>query len=101
MPLLQIETLLRAHAIPGLHWLIDEAMLYLANSWSRPGNGLFDPSNSRNLEIALDLAMAQILLPHAGGRMREDAALRAQLLATLTGQFPRSAGFVSTLAHPQ
>ena len=101
MSLLQIEALLRAHAIPGLHGLIDEAMLYLANSWSRLGNGLFDLSTSRNLEIALDLAMAQILLPHAGDRMREDAALRAKLLSTLTGQFPRSAGFVADLATSQ
>ena len=101
LPLLQIEALLRAHAIPGLHGLIDEAMLYLANSWSRLGHGLFDPSNSRNLEIALDLAMAQILLPHVEDRMRENSALRAHLLAALTGQFPRSAGFVSAIATPQ
>ena len=101
LPLLQIEALLREHAIPNLHELIDEAMLYLANSWSRLGNGLFDPSIPRNLEIALDLAMAQILLPHAGEKMRDDEVLRVQLLSTLTRQFPRSTGFVAALANPQ
>jgi energy-coupling factor transporter ATP-binding protein EcfA2 len=101
LPLLRIEALLREHAILNLHELIDEAMLYLANSWSRLGNGLFDPSIPRNLEIALDLAMAQILLPHAGEKMREDEVLRVQLLSTLTRQFPRSTGFVAALANPQ
>ncbi|HJW89142.1 MAG TPA: hypothetical protein VJ436_00730 [Anaerolineales bacterium] len=101
MPLLQIEALLKEHAIPDLHWLMDEAMLYLANSWSRLGNGLFNPSPKDNLKIALDLAMAQILLPHAVDRMRDNATLRKQLLAALTVQFPRSAAFVSALAYPQ
>jgi len=97
LPLLQIEALLKARAMPDVDWLIDETMLYLANSWSRLGNGLFDPSNRRNLDIALDLAIAQILLPHVEDRMRENVALREQLLTAISGQFPRSAGFV--LAH--
>ncbi len=99
MPLLQIEALLREHAIPDPHWLIDEAMLYLANSWSRLGNGLFNPSPMDNLMIALDLAMTQILLPHTVDRMRENEALRERLLVTLSGQFPRSAAFVSAMAN--
>lgn len=98
MPLLQIEALLRAHAIPDLHWLIDEAMLYLANSWSRLGNGLFDPSNSRNLEIALDLAMARILLSHVVDRVRDNATLREQLLAVVSGQFPHSTASIAAMA---
>ncbi len=99
-PLLRIEALLREQAIPDLHWMIDDAMLYLANSWSRLGNGLFDPSNSRNLEIALDLVIAQIILPRAVDRLRENVTLREQLLAASTGQLPRSAAFVLALAYP-
>ena len=98
MPFLQLEALLRAHAILDLDWLVDEVMLYLANSWSRLGNGLFDPSNSRNLEIALDLAMAQILLLQARDRIRDNATLREQLLAVVTGQFPHSAVSIAAMA---
>lgn len=98
LPLLQMEALLRAHAIPDLHGLIDEAMLYLANSWSRLGNGLFDPSNAHNLEIALDLAMAQILLSHAGDRVRDDATLREKLLAVVSAQFPHSTAYIADMA---
>ncbi len=99
MPLFQIEALLREHAIPDLHEVIDEAVLYLANCWSRLGNGLFDPSLKDNLMIALDLAIAQILLPRVGDRIREDATLRKQLLTALTVEYPRSAAFVSTLTY--
>ncbi|HLE52902.1 MAG TPA: hypothetical protein VI755_12620 [Anaerolineales bacterium] len=98
LPLLQMDALLRAHAIPDSHWLIDEAMLYLANSWSRLGNGLFDPSNARNLEIALDHAIAQILLPQAGDRMRDNATLREQLLGIASVQFPHSIAYIAAMA---
>lgn len=98
LPLLQMEALLRAYAIPDFHGLIDEAMLYLANSWSRLGNGLFDPSNARNLEIALDLAMAQTLLSRAGGRVRDDSTLREKLLAVVSVYFPHSTAYIAAMA---
>ena len=97
-PLFQVEALFRAHAVPFLYSVIDETMIYLANSWSRLGNGLFDPSTSHNLRIALDLAIAQILLPRAVEAIRSMAVLPEQLQALLAGKYPRSAAFVSSLA---
>jgi|SRR3990172_1687324 len=99
MPLIQVEALLREHAIPNLHWLMDEVMLYLANSWSRLDNGLFDPSDPRNLTIALDLAISQILLPGTADMLRRLGILREQLHNLLAGQFPRSAAFVYSFAE--
>lgn len=97
-PLLQIEALLGTHATLYSGSLVDEAMVYLGNSWSRLGNGLFDRSNSGNLRTALDLAIAQILLPHSVDPLRDNATLRERLLDIMSDQFPRSAMFVSALA---
>jgi len=98
-PLVEIEAVLQDHNIQFSDSLIDEAMVYLANSWSSQGNGLFDPSTSRNLEIALDLAIAQTILPHTADAMQRNPVLREELLAVLSGQFPRSAAFISALAN--
>jgi hypothetical protein len=96
-PLLQVEAILKRH-ISSLHLAIDEVMIYLANSWSRSGNGLFHPSPDRNLAIALDLAIAQILLPRAADAIRNLETLRNRLKIILAGQFLRSDAFVTALA---
>jgi hypothetical protein len=96
-PLLQVEATLKRH-ISSLDLAIDEVMIYLANSWSRLGNGLFHASPERNLVIALDLAIAQILLPRAVEAIRNLEILRNQLINILAGQFSRSAAFVVALA---
>ena len=96
-PLLQVETILKRY-ISSLDFAIDDAMIYLANSWSRLGNGLFHSTSDRNLTIALDLAIAQILLPRAADAIRNLETLRNQLNIILTGQFFRSAAFVTTLS---
>jgi hypothetical protein len=70
----------------------DEVMIYLANSWSRSGNGLFHPSPDRNL------AIAQILLPRAADAIRNLETLRNRLKIILAGQFLRSDAFVTALA---
>lgn len=97
-PLLQIEALLREHAIPNLDWLIDEVMRYLANAWSKIGNGLFSSSPVENLKIALDLAIAQILLPLTVDVIRKNVTLRERLVAIVTNQLPRSADTVAAVA---
>ena len=96
-PLLQVEAILKRY-ISSLDLATDEVMIYLANSWSRLGNGLFHPSPDHNLEIALDLAIAQILLPRAVDAIRNLETLRNRLKIILSGQFLRSAAFVTALA---
>lgn len=96
-PLLQVEAILKRY-IPSLELLMDEVMIYLANSWSKSGNGLFHSVPDRNLTIALDLAIAQILLPRAVDAIRNLEILRNRLINVLLGQFWHSAAFVTALA---
>ena len=95
-PLLQVEAILKRY-ISSLDLATDEVMIYLANSWSRSGNGLFHPSPDRNLTIALDMAIAQILLPRAVDAIRNLETLRNRLKIILADQFLRSATFVAAL----
>lgn len=90
--LLQVEATLRKY-ISSLDLAVDEIMIYLANSWSRLGNGLFHPSPEGNLAIALDLAITQILLPRAVDVIRSKDLLRDRLLSIFADKYPRSAGF--------
>jgi len=96
-PLIRIEALLRQHvadlppSVPG------EAMIYLANAWTRQGAGLFDLSPTANLEIALDLSITQSILPHAQASIQQSPALREELRVMLNGKFPRSAALLEGL----
>ena len=95
-PLLQVAAILKRH-ITSLEHVIDEVMIYLANSWSRIGNGLFHSSPDRNLAIALDLAIAQILLPRAVDAIRNQEILRNRLKSMLAGRFLHSVAFLTML----
>lgn len=96
-PLLQVGDLLKQYAVQWPDAVISETMIYLANAWSREDGGLFDQAVSRNLAIALDLAMAQTLSPRIGEAIRHSTALQRQLKGALDGQFPRSAAFLESL----
>jgi hypothetical protein len=90
--LLQVDATLRKY-ISSLDLAKDEVMIYLANSWSRLGNGLFHPSPDRNLVIALDIAITQLLLPRAIDAIRSKEMLRDRLISVFADKYPRSAGF--------
>ncbi len=81
--------------ISCLDLALDEVIIYLANSWSRLGDGLFHPSPDRNLAIALDLAITQILLPRAVNAIRKEESLRDRLIEILADKYPRSTGFMT------
>lgn len=95
--LLQVEATLRKY-ISSLDLAVDEVMIYLANSWSRLGDGLFHPSPDRNLAIALDMAIKQILLPRAVDAIRSRETLRNRLLDIFADEYPRSTGFATMQA---
>jgi hypothetical protein len=92
--LLQVKANLH-HYVSCLDLALDEVIIYLANSWSRLGDGLFHPSPDRNLAIALDLAISQILLPRAVEAIRNEESLRDRLMGILTDKYPHSTGFMT------
>jgi hypothetical protein len=81
-----------------LDQITDEVMINLANSWSRLGNGLFHSSIDRNLSIALDLAISQIVLPCVADEIGCLETLCKQLIKVLADRYPRSAAFTMALA---
>lgn len=96
-PLLLVEQLLNGHQVylPGS--VAAQALIYLANAWSKQGYGLFARSTPDNLVIALDLAIGHILLPRIGRLLQERATLCSQLREVMQ-RFPRSAAFLESLS---
>jgi energy-coupling factor transporter ATP-binding protein EcfA2 len=89
-----VQDVFQAHGLEFSPALLDEVILYLANSWSAQGNGLFDPSMPRNLAIAFDLALAQLVLPRSLKVIRSSETMQEELHSTLDGQLPRSSAFL-------
>ena len=92
--IMAVRGILQAHGLEFSPALLDEVILYLANAWSRERNGLFDPSTSRNLAIASDLALAQLVLPHNFKTIRSSESLQEKLYSVLDERLPRSCAFL-------
>jgi len=93
VPFLKVVQCLNNHDLSLPSSVLDRCVIYLANAWSIRGQGLFDPITCRNLEIASDLAIKQILLPGIESQIRSSRSLR-QELHDLLGIFPRSLAFL-------
>ena len=94
-PLSHVAITIEKHTGQFPKLAIDEALIYLANCWSRQGHGLFDPLSSCNLVIALDLVMAQSLLPRIYKKIHRSVHLRRELQDLLGDQFPQTATFLT------
>jgi hypothetical protein len=95
MPLLEVESILMKHGVDfSTRQVTVEAVIYLSNAWSNQDNGLFHPSLSRNLLIALDFVISQIILPRAWDSIKWSSKLFASLKAFLGNQFPLSTAFL-------
>ena len=94
-PLSQAAAVIEEHTGQFPKPAIDEAIIYLANCWSEQGHGLFDSLSSRNLAIALDLAIAQSLLPRVNKKVHRSRPFRRELQELLRDQFPQAATFLN------
>lgn len=68
----------------------NEILIYLANAWSIEKEGLFSSTFDRNHAVALDLAVAQFILPRIWESINTSQKLRGQLMEYLVDRFPRS-----------
>lgn len=98
LPLFLIESLFEEEAIPLPRTLFYEALIYLANSWSRQGSGLFHSAPADNLSTAIDLVIAQSYLPRCGKWIRRSNVLQEKLRELLKGNYPRAASTLAALA---
>jgi len=99
-PAIEVISLLLRNGVP-LHTrgVTSEVLIYLANSWSELGTGLFDPSLMQNLAIALDLALAQFVLPHGWTTLASSSSLRRDVENLLGNRFPYSQAFLNQMAR--
>ena len=72
------------------------AAIYLANAWSDDGSGLFASEFQANLSIAIDMALAHVVLPPLAGALRASLSLRCAIQRELEG-FPRGRALVECL----
>jgi hypothetical protein len=99
-PLRRVRELLEKSVVRRLpQAVMDDMMIYLANSWSQAGIGLFDLQNNRNVTFALDLVIAQTLLPHLAEALSQSMTLIERVGELLNGQFPRSEVFLTSLGR--
>jgi hypothetical protein len=95
-PLLEVQSILMKHGVDfSTRQVTGEAVIYLSNAWSNLDNGLFHPSMSRNLLIALDFTISQIILPRAWGSIKQSSILLSSLKAFLGNHFPQSISFLN------
>jgi hypothetical protein len=92
-PFLVVVRLLSEQRIRVPSSVTGETLIYLANSWTKGGIGLFDRDTSNNLATSLDLAFTQILLPRIVPMIRGRSMLRRQLKRAMNA-FPRAVAFL-------
>ena len=96
-PLFQTAIVLKRHKILMPNSVIQSAMVYIANSWSTNGTGLFSRDTSTNLNIALDLAISQTLLMPVEDKLADSAILRKNLISIFRDRFPQSGNLIRNL----
>ena len=89
-----IRRILQTYGLDFTPGMLDEVVLYMANAWSVKGNGLFDSLSDRNLAIATDLVLAQLVLPRYLEAIRLSRTLQADLYTVLDGHFPHCIGLL-------
>ena len=92
----RLDSRLHNRGLELSHWVTRSAAIYLANAWSDNGDGLFAAESQANLAIAMDMALAQVVLPPLAGALRASLSLRCAILRELEG-FPRGRALVERL----
>jgi hypothetical protein len=95
-PFLKVVQRLNNAGRPLPSSVMDHCITYLANAFSIQGEGLFDQIPYRNLEIASDMVIEQILLLSSREKIRASRRIR-QELHDLLRTFPRSQAFLGAL----
>jgi len=92
--IMSVRAILLEHRVELPPTLLNQVILFLANVWSQKGIGLFDLCTSRNLAIASDLALAQLVLPRNLKEIRSSEILQRELDSILDERLPRSSAFL-------
>lgn len=94
LPLVQTLDLMYRHNVSLPHEVMGRVVRYLANSWTKAGNGIFDPVPLNNLNQSLDLALAQHVLPWIAAVQPQPTRLLNRLDGIFNGRFKQASTFV-------
>jgi hypothetical protein len=73
-----------------------EALVFVANSFTEGGSGVFETGARDNTLVALDAAFAASLLPRIERPLLHSRPLRRRLSSILASDFPTSAAFLAS-----
>lgn len=97
LPFLQIARILRKELSLYAGNFLTEGMIYMANSWSFTGNGLFSNNPGVNLQFALDFAITQSLFLPCSDEISKSKKLRDKLTNILGNKFPNASAYLHQL----
>ena len=66
-PLLSMARAMNLQGVPDTNRAANEAVVYMANAWTRDGDGLFAPSFHDNLRLAIRFAVKLAMAPRLAG----------------------------------
>lgn len=98
LPLIEVMVLLESANVTLNHEVINRIVVYLANSWSKSGNGLFTPLFQANFNLAFDLALMQYVLPWILTSFNDPHQILHDLGRLSADQFPKTSAFISGLS---
>lgn len=87
---LQIQEIMHKHNVSAPNNLMDDAVMYLANAWSKSGEGFFATDLRTNFEIATDILITQLLSPFIQDAWQASSEFRQEMLSILQLYYPRS-----------
>ena len=103
-PLIKIVTLLQNHDIHVPREAINRAVVFMANAWSQDGVAMLSSSGrevTAALDLALDLALVQYILPWIMIAGHPGRTFWRQLNQLLDDRFPQAATFLQTHLFPE
>lgn len=97
LPLMQVLAILNSAGVTLPKEVIEQVVVYLANAWSEEGNGLFAPLPRQNLNLALDLALVQQVLPWVVALRPGPESVLSHLGQSFNEQFEQTSAFINSL----
>lgn len=95
-PLFEIVGILQDHGLRLPASVFGEALVFVANSFTEGGSGVFETGARDNTLVALDAAFAASLLPRIERPLLHSRPLRRRLSSILASDFPTSAAFLAS-----
>jgi hypothetical protein len=92
-PILAITRVMNLQGVPEANHAASEAIVYLANAWTRDGDGLFARSFNDNLRLAIRFAVKMAIVPRLAGLPADRQPKAAMSVAEPRKSAPRRVAY--------